>query len=191
MLGAAAGVLWRTVWRPAVQLHEVGLGGLLAESGRQCRDAPDGRRRGCYREVPGTQGRMDIREQVILDRRTREISLIERHWDVRDAADASRQFDSAALALERKGGQRIECPRPTESRGQGERIGAWRFRDQDVRLMSDNLVTRGGQSSRGLRIYAAPIGYSGCQQWTVTKRWLTPAEIVARGWRAIVEGWNE
>jgi hypothetical protein len=89
------------------------------------------------------------------------------------------------------GGERIECPRPVDSRGRAERIGAWRFRDQDVRLMSYDLFTPDSQSSWGLQIFATPVGYSGCQQWIVTRRWLTPAEIVARGWRAIVEGWNE
>jgi len=191
MLCAVVGVLWHTVWRPAVQMHEVGLGGVLAESGPQCSDPPDGRRRGCYREAPGMQGRMDTREQVLLDRRTREISLIERSLEVSDAADASRQFDSAALALERMGGQRIECPRPTDSRGRGERTGAWRFRDQDVRLMSYDLVSPDSQSSWGLQIVATPVGSSGCQQWIVARRWLTPPEIVARAWRSIVEGGDE
>jgi hypothetical protein len=134
---------------------------------------------------------MDMREQIILDRRTREISLIERLWDVSDAAEASRQFDSAALALERKGGQRIECAQPTDSGGPRHRIGAWRFRDQDVRVTSDNLLTPDGHSSWGLQIVATPVGYSGCQQWIVARRWLTPAEIVARAWRSIVEGGNE
>jgi hypothetical protein len=191
MLCAIVGALWRAVWRPAVQLHEVGLGGLLAESGRQCGDAPNGRWRTCYREVPGTQGRMDIPEQVTLDRRTRAISLIERHWDVSGAADVSRQFDSVARALERKGGQRIECPRPTDSGGRGDRLGAWRFRDQDVRVASSHLQPANGRSWWVLQIYAAPVGYSGCQQWIVARRWLTPAEIVARAWRSIVQGGNE
>ena len=160
-----AASLWISVWRPAMRLRQVGVSGILPENGRLCETAKGGRWRHCYGGGPNTAHRVDLRESVSLDRYTRRVSQVERAWTILDSSDAARQFDSVALALQRAGGERIGCVALVASNVGQTRIAAWRFRDQDVRVLSTRLAARDGQPRWQLQVYGAPVGYSGCQTW--------------------------
>jgi hypothetical protein len=184
LLLLAAVLLWAGLWRPAIQIRRVGLTGLLPESGRRCEDAPATPWRHCSGAPRSTPHRSDASEQLVVHRRTRRITLIARAWSVPDSADWSRQLDSLTDALDEAGGTAMACPSPPASSvgiPSIERFAAWRFPEQDVRVLG--MHDPGAQPGRPrwqIQVMGYPTGYSGCGAWVRDVRWLTPAEVVER-----------
>jgi hypothetical protein len=122
---------------------------------------------------------MHMEERVSLDRRSRRITVLERSWRVADSVDLLRQEDSIARALVRRGGERIQCPLPFSTQVGTRSVSAWRFQDQDVRV----ITSRWGDAKQPqpewlLQVSGFPVGYSGCQEWVRTRRLLSPTEML-------------
>ena len=143
--------------------------------------------RHCYGtgESPGSARE---EERVSFDRRTGRITELERVWHVSDSADLIRQEDSVARDLSGHGGARIDCPPPWSTDGGAQRIAAWRFQEQDVRMIRSRW--RGAEAGRPgwvVQISGIPVGYSGCQGAVRTRRLLTPMEMLGALQRWLVE----
>jgi len=175
VVALALAVWW--VRRPLVMMRQVGLRGWLPETGRRC-EAPAGTPwRHCYgtTEAPGGAREED---RVSLDRRTGRITELERMWQVSDSVEVMREEDSIAAAMRRHGGRAIECPTPT-STGSAQRIAAWRFPEQDVRVIRSRWT--GPKLERPawmLQVSGFPVGDSGCQPASRAQRLLTPREML-------------
>ena len=190
LAGACAIALALAGWsvsRPRVMLRQVGLSGWRGESGRRC-DNPVGTRwRHCYGAArAGDPAREETR--VTLDRRTGRFVDLERVWYVRDSAGMLQQEDSVARAVARLGGVAIECPAPAAPEGGAQRIAAWRFHEQDVRMIRSRWrVPRSPRPMWMFQVSGFPIGYSGCGGAVRRRRLLTPAEWFAAMQRWLVE----
>jgi hypothetical protein len=186
-LGIALALAAWSVRRPYVMMQQVGLPGWRPESGRRCEDPVSTPWRHCYRSAKSGAASA-AEERVSFDRRTGHIAELERMWYVRDSAAMLQQEDSVVRALARWGGTPIDCPSPASPDGGAQRIAAWRFRDQDVRM----IRSRWGDRERGhptwmIQISGFPIGYSGCQSVVPMRRLLTPAEMLEAVQRWLVE----
>lgn len=179
-LTIALALAWSSVWRPVVMMRQVGLGGWSAESGRRCDDPPSMKWRHCYRPTALTADTSRIEERVSLDRRTRRITHLERLWRVTDSAGWSWQQDSIARDLVRRGGEQIQCPLPSDGTSGVRSISTWRFQEQDVRMIASRRIdTEHLRPEWLIQVTGVPVGHSGCQAWTRTRRLLTPMEMVA------------
>lgn len=188
LLAIVAVLAWWAVWRPHVMMREVGLSGLLPESGRRCEDPPGTPWRHCYRLRPTTAYGMGVDEQVSLIRRTRRITLAMRAWQATDSVEWSQALDSITRRLDRAGGEPIKCPRASGLSDGGRRIAAWRFREQDVRVLADREhIAEARPPLWRIQVMGFPVGYSGCQSWVRGQRWLTPAEVAEQLQRWLVE----
>ena len=186
-LAAALALAAWSVRRPLVMMRQVGLSGWRPESGRRCEDSAGMLWRNCYGTTEVSGGaRAD--EQVLLNRRTGRITELERHWRVSESSDAIRQEDSVARALEGHGGVPIPCPRPSLTDDSVESIAAWRFPEQDVRLMRTRSRDPHTQRPASIiQLLGVPVGYSGCQAPVRTRRLLTPIEMLEAVQRWLVE----
>jgi hypothetical protein len=169
-------------------MRQVGLGGLLPESGRQCEDPPGTPLRHCSSFPPPTARGGGVEEQVSLIRRSRRITLAMRAWQAPDSVKWSRELDSITRGLERAGGEPIVCPASSVSRDGMRRLAAWHFREQDVRVLADREITVYDKQPRWhIQVMGFPVGYSGCQSWVREQRWLTPSEITEQMQRWLEE----
>ena len=170
---------WVVVWRPLIIMRQVGLHGWRAESGRRCEDAPGMPWRHCYRLSARSASQARIEEWISLDRRTRQIIGLGRVWQVNDSADGSRQQDSIAQTLVRRGGERITCEPPSDTQNVVRSISAWRFQEQEVRMITSRQIQGVDQQADWvIQIDGFPVGYSGCQSWVRSRRLLTPMEML-------------
>jgi len=181
-------IAWLAIWRPVEMMRQVGLQGWRAESGRRCEDPPGMPWRHCYRVVSRTGRILQAEERVSFDRRSGRITELERTWQVADSAEWQGQQDSIALVLVRRGGEPIKCSSPTAGEDGVSRTLAWRFPEQDVRMIATNSTDPKHHQHRWLiQLSGFPIGYSGCQQWVRTRRLLTPTEMVTALHRWLAE----
>jgi len=121
---------------------------------------------------------MGVEEHISLNRFTRRVILVERAWRDGDSLTWSRQLDSIEHALDHAHGGRIPCP-PSAASSDGLRyVAAWRFREQDVRILGDREGAAPGRP-QGWRVQVMgfPIGYSGCQAGSRGMHWLGAAEL--------------
>ena len=186
VLLAATAVAWVAIWRPMIVMRQVGIAGVLPESGRQCDDSPEFAVRHCHTFPSPSARRTGVEEQVSLMRRTRRITQAVRTWSGADSTEWARQRDSVWRGLARAGGHAITCP-PSPGASDGvPSLAAWRFREQDVRVLAERLT--GAEPPRWyVQVMGYPVGYSGCQSWVVERRWITPAAAVAQLWRMLEE----
>ena len=196
LIGARTGILaalaialvalaWFMVWRPLVMMRQVGLAGLLPESGRQCDDPPGMPWRHCSR-FPSQASQGDgVEERISLSRLTRRVVLVERAWQDRDSLTWSRQLDFIERALTHARGERIPCPFSSDSSNGLQYFAAWRFREQDVRVIGDRDRAAQDRPQRfRVQVMGFPVGYSGCQSGARGMHWLGAAELRER-----VERW--
>ena len=187
LLSTLAALAWWIVWRPHIMLRQVGLNGLLPESGRQCEDPSGTPWRHCYRLGPSTAHGAYVEEQVSLIRRTRRITLGMRAWQATDSVAWSQQLDSIRRGLDRAGGERIACAASSGVSEGAPRLAVWRFREQDVRVLADREPVAELQPPLWrIQVVGVPIGYSGCQSRAREQRWLTPAEVAEQLQRWLV-----
>ena len=190
VLPTVMAVGWWTVWRPRVMMRRVGLAGWTPESGRLCEDPEGMPWRHCYKVT--ARGRFE--ERVSLDRRTRGITLLDHFWEARDSTDWSQQLDSVRTALARQGGKPIPCDRPSIS-SEVKRIEAWRFREQEVRMMAYEMRGPRGATNAFfvwkpawlIQVTSFRAGESGCEPVVIRRRLLTPAEMAERLYRWILD----
>ena len=187
LLAITAALAWWAVWRPHIMLRQVGLSGLLPESGRRCEDPSGMPWRHCYRVEPPSGHSMGVEERVSLIRRTRRITLAERAWQATDSVAWAQQLDSIGRGLDRAGGEQITCAAASAAREGVPRLVAWRFPEQDVRVLADREAVAGARRPRWrIQVMGFPVGYSGCQSWVREQRWLTPAEVAEQVQRWLV-----
>ena len=174
----ALALVGSAVRRPLVMMRQVGLAGWRPESGRRCENLVGSSLRHCYGPV-AVAGDVHAEEHVTIDRRSGQVTDLERVWRVSDSTEMRRQEDSVARALVGHGGAPISCPQPRSTEGGAQRIAAWRFQQQDVRMLGSRW--RGPTAKAPtwvIQISGLPVGYSGCQAWIHTRRLLTPMELL-------------
>lgn len=177
-LAVALALAGWSVQRPLAMMRQVGIPGWRLESGRRCEDAMGMRWRHCY-GTGESSGSAREEERISFDRRTGRITELERVWQVSDSADLIRQEDSVARALSGHGGAGLECPLRWSTDGGAQRIAAWRFQEQDVRMIRSRRRGAEARSPRWVvQISGVPVGYSGCQGAVQTRRLLTPMEML-------------
>jgi hypothetical protein len=190
MLGLAtvAVLAWALVWRPMTVMRRVGLAGVLPEEGRQCSLAPQANVRTCQVNRPSMTPRTGEREAVWITRSTRQIPEAMREWQTEDSATWSHLRDSIALALDDWGGKRIPCPSPDPSHGTVHTLAAWRFDEQDVRLLTQRLHGADGRTPIWIaQVFRFPVGLSGCEPRIPVRRLLTTGELGEHLWRWLTE----
>ena len=186
-LAAALVLAGWSVRRPLVMMRQVGLHGWRPESGRRCQDPAGMPWRHCY-GTTALSGGSRADDRVSLDRRTGRITELERVWRVSDSSEAIRQADSVARALAGHGGAPIACPPLSRTDSGVERIAAWRFPEQDVRMMRSRGIDPQTQGPAWvIQLWGVPVGYSGCQGPVRTRRLLTPTEMLDAVQRWLVE----
>ena len=167
--------------RRRTMLQQVGLPGWQAESGRRCEDPRGTPWRHCYGEHPRAPGAVHSIEHISLDRRTGRLTLVQRVWQLPDSLTWRRAQDSVVQALRARGGEPIGCPIPADSAGELRAVSAWRFREQDVRVLASRLAAPGAESPWWtVQVDGSPVGFSGCDPWVHRSQWLTVDEVVAR-----------
>jgi hypothetical protein len=187
MLTTVAILVWAFIWRPMIMMRRVGLGGAFPESGRQCTLAPLVNRRGCYVRRPSAT-RSASEEESIKMTRTRQVTEASRTWTTPDSETWSHLRDSIAVALDGWGGERIPCPSPDTSHSAVHTLAAWRFDEQDVRLLTQRLHGADGRTPIWIaQVYSFPVGLSGCEPRIHARRLLTAGEMSEHFWRWIAE----
>ena len=179
---------WIFIWRPMTMMHRVGLAGFFPEEHRRCVVSPRMGRRTCYVRRPSTTQSAGEEEQVSITSATRQVTLATRTWETLDSATWSHLRDSIALALDGWGGERIPCPSPDTSHSTVHTLAAWRFDEQDVRLLTQRLHGADGRTPIWItQVYSFPVGFSGCEPRIHVRRLLTAGEMSEHFWRWIVE----
>ena len=186
-LAVALALAGSSMWRRLVMMRQVGLPGWSPESGRRCDDPAGTPWRHCY-GLAAAAGGVHAEDRVSFNRRTGRITQIARSWRVSDSAEMRRQEDSVVHALDGHEGARIDCALPTSTESGLQRVAAWRFQEQDVRMLRSRWRSSDAQQPTWMiQVSGFPVGYSGCQAWVRTRRLLTPMELLAGLYQWLVE----
>ena len=154
-IAVAAAVVWQHYYPRSPMFAQLGMPGPRANSSRTCNGWYRQRRWGNIRvHTPMMRGltcrgitRADRwgREEVELDRLSRQIKIASRIWSVPDSATWLAARDSIRQALEAAGGKSLNCPGETDRQSHITSITSWRFSNFAVRLVAYHPANQGAR----------------------------------------------